>query len=256
MPKVIACYKWVVDEADIKINADQSIDVSKAKWKISDYDKNAIEAAMRAAQATGGTAATLTFGAANAKPSLKDALSRGPEEVYWVNSDLASGADGHVTAQALAAAIGKIGDVALAICAEGASDTYARQTAPRLGAVLDWPTVTSVSKLSVDGGTLTAERKLDDCMETVRVKLPAVVAVLPEINEAPLPGLKAVLAAAKKPVTEFTAVALGITALAAKNKVTDVKAYVMARKNIVFTEGDAAQKVKELAASLRKEGVL
>jgi electron transfer flavoprotein beta subunit len=256
MPKVIACYKWVVDEADIKINADQSIDISKAKWKISDYDKNAIEAAIRAAQAMNGTAAALTFGAAHAKPSLKDALSRGPEEAYWINSDLANGADGHVTAQALAAAVGKIGDVSLVICAEGASDTYARQTAPRLGAILDWPTVTSVSKITVDGDAVLAERKLDDCLETVRVKLPTVLAVLPEINAAPLPGLKAVLAAAKKPVTEFTAEALGITALTAKNKVKTVKAYVMERKNIIFAEGDAAQKVKDLAASLKKEGVL
>lgn len=256
MPKVIACYKWVVDEADLRINANWSIDVSKAKWKISEYDKNAIEAAMRAARALDGTAATLTFGAAQAKPSIKDALSRGPEEAYWVNSNLADEADGYVTAEVLAAAIAKIGDVALVICAEGASDTYARQTAPRLGAILDWPTLTSVSKMTIDTGTLIAERKLEDCVETLQVKLPAVVAVLPEINEAPLPGLKAVLAAAKKPMNEFSAEALGITELVAKSKFENIKGYVMERKNITFSEGNAAQKVKELTAVLKKEGVL
>jgi electron transfer flavoprotein beta subunit len=256
MSKVIACYKWVVDEADIKINADQSVDVSKAKWKISDYDKNAIETAMRAAQSMGGKAATLTFGGAQAKLSLKDALSRGPEEAYWINSTLASSADGSVTAKALAAAVAKIDDVSLVICAEGASDTYARQTAPRLGVNLGWPVITSVAKLTIEGNTLTAQRKLDDCLETVKVELPAVIAVLPEINEAPLPGLKAVLAAAKKPVTEFSADALGIADLKTKNQVKAVKAYVMERKNIVLGKGEAPEKVKELVAYLKKEGVL
>ena len=57
MAKIIACYKWVTDEADIRINSEGSIDFSKAKGKISDYDKNAIEAAMQAAQSIGSIAA-------------------------------------------------------------------------------------------------------------------------------------------------------------------------------------------------------
>jgi electron transfer flavoprotein beta subunit len=44
MAKVIACYKWVADETDIKVNTDSTIDISKAKYKISDYDRNVIEA--------------------------------------------------------------------------------------------------------------------------------------------------------------------------------------------------------------------
>ncbi len=87
----------------------------------------------------------------------------------------------------------------LVICAEGSSDVYARQTAPRLGAALDWPVITSVSHMTIAGNTLTAKRTLDDCVETVQVALPAVVAVLPEMNEAPLPSLKAVIGAAKNP---------------------------------------------------------
>lgn len=94
MSKIIACYKWVADEADIKINADLSVDIKKAKGKISDYDKNAIEAAVQTASALGGQAVTLTFGTATAKQSLKDALSRGPEEGYWINAEAAGEADG------------------------------------------------------------------------------------------------------------------------------------------------------------------
>lgn len=82
MTKIIACYKWVADEADLRINPDMSVDLSKAKGKISDYDKNAIEAAVQATKGTGDTAVTLTFGSGKAKQSLKDALSRGPAEGF------------------------------------------------------------------------------------------------------------------------------------------------------------------------------
>lgn len=255
MSNIVACYKWVADEADIKINPDLTVDIKRVKGKISDYDKNAIEAAVQAAGELGGKTVSLTFGNAKSKPSLKDVLSRGPEEGYWINAEEADTADGSVTAKALAAALNKIGDFSLVICAEGASDTYARQTAPRIGAILDIPVVTSVSRMEIEGNTLTAVRKLDDCLETVKLEMPAVIAVLPEINTPTIPGLKAVMAAGKKPVTEFKAADLGID-FTPRTKVTDVKGYAMNRKNIILSEGEAADKVKELAAALRKECVL
>ncbi|HCF49069.1 MAG TPA: electron transfer flavoprotein subunit beta [Syntrophomonas sp.] len=255
MSQVIACYKWVVDEADIRINTDLTVDLSKAKGKISDYDKNAIEAAVQAAASLNGKAIGLTFGTAEAKPSLKDALSRGLDEAWYINDQQAGQADGAGTARALAAAIKRMPDVSLIICAEGASDTYARQTAPRIGALLDLPVVTSAGKIEISGNTLTAVRILDDCLQTVKVELPAVIAVLPEINPAPIPGLKAVLAAGKKPVTELKTQDLGID-LAPKTSVTEFKGYIMNRKNIIFNEGQTADKVNALATALRKEGVL
>ena len=251
--KVVVCYKWVLDEAYIMLNADTSLDISRAEWKISDYDRNAIEAGIRAAKTLEGIAVGLTFGTAEAKSSLKTALSRGLEESYWVNAEEASDADGAVTANALAGAISKIEDVKLVVCAEGASDTFARQTAPRIGALLDIPVVTSVCELSIDGNTLTATRKLKDSLETLEVEFPCVVAVLPEINEAPIPGLKAVLAAGKKPVTEYAPEDIE-TDLVPKTQVESVSGYVMSRKNIIIKEGSATEKVTELMGHLRKEG--
>jgi electron transfer flavoprotein beta subunit len=255
MLKIVACYKWVADEADIKIKSDLTVDTAKAKGKISDYDKNAIEAAVQSAKQLDGKCAGLTFGTSKAKESLKDALSRGLEEAYWINANEAESADGNVTAKALAAALTKIGDVNLVICAEGASDTYARQTAPRVGAILDWPVITSVVDLKIDGNTLTAVRRLEKCSETVRAEMPAVVSVLPEINTPTVPGLKALMAAGKKPVTEFKSSDLGID-FTPKSSASSIKGFVMDRKNIIFSEGDAAEKAKELASALRKEGVL
>ncbi len=255
MSNIVACYKWVADEADLKIAADLSVDVSKAKGKISDYDRNAIEAAMQVAKQTGDVPVTLTFGTAKAKQSLKDALSRGPKEGYWINADEADQADGAVTAIALATAIKKIGDVRLVICAEGASDTYARQTAPRIAAELDWPLVSSVSEVAIEGNTITATRKLDDCLETVQVEMPAVIAVLPEANQPTIPGLKAVMEAGKKPMHEIKGADLGIE-FKPQTQIRAIKGFVMNRKNIILKDGATADQVKELAVALRKEGVL
>lgn len=256
MIKIAACYKWVIDEADIKVAANGGVDFSIAKNKISEYDKNAIEAAVQFAKSAGGTSLGITFGGEQSKPSIKDSLSRGLDEVCWIKSEKAKEADGYLTAKAIAAAVNKIGDIKLIICAEGSSDNYARQTAPRIGAVLDIPVITSVYEAELNGDLLKAKRKLGDCIETVSVKLPAVISVLPDINDAPLPGLKAVLAAAKKPVKEFTEDELGIAELKPKSKVTNIKPYIMVRKKVMIKDGTPAEKAKQLIESLKKEGVL
>ena len=71
MQKLLVCYKWVLDEQDIKIAGDLSLDTSRAKYKISDYDKNAIEEGVLLAEQHGVNVEALTFGSAAAKQSLK-----------------------------------------------------------------------------------------------------------------------------------------------------------------------------------------
>ncbi|NLO21367.1 MAG: electron transfer flavoprotein beta subunit/FixA family protein [Syntrophomonadaceae bacterium] len=258
MSRIIACYKWVADEADLKINPDMSVDLSKAKGKISDYDKNAIEAAVQMAKITGDEAVTLTYGSKKAKLSLKDALSRGPSEGFWVNSEKAEQADGAASSKALAAAIDKIGDYKLIICAEGASDTFARQVGPSVAARLGIPCVSSAIKLELCENELKISRKLEDGIEIVAAQLPAVVCILPEINRPPIPGLKSVLDAGKKTTREYKIEELGLleSDLSARTETIDFKAYVMNRKNIVLDGETAADKVKALVGSLKKEGII
>lgn len=259
MAKTIVCYKWVRMEEDIRISQpDLNVDLSKAKGKISDYDRNAIETARQVSEAANSEAVGLTFGSGDIKTSLKDALSRGLAQAYWVNDVVAESADGLVTANVLAAAIKQIGDYNLIICSEGAADTYAHQVGPRLGALLDLPVISYVKEMRIEGDRLIAIRKLDSCTEKVETSLPAVVTVLPEIYAAPIPGLKSVLDAGKKPNTELKLSNLGLSPaeLTRPSQVKSFKGYVMARKNIVFSEGDLKAKVDTLVSALKKEGVL
>lgn len=259
MTKIVVCYKWVADEADIRVNADRSIDISRCKYKISDFDRNAIEAAMRIA-GEGNEVVTLSYGTAAVVKSAKDALSRGPAAAFWIDDPAAAAADGRVTAHALAAGIRKIGAaglVSLVVCAEGASDTYAHEVGPRIAVLLGLPVVSNVVAAQIEGNTLTARRQLADCIEMVKVELPAVITVFPTFCEAPIPGLKMVLAASKKPVTAFAVNDLGLAAeqLQPKAKVRKLEGYVTARKNIVF-KGELADQVKQLADCLAEEGLL
>ena len=255
MSNVIVCYKWVLDEAEIKVNGDLSVDFSKSKAKLNDYDRNGIEAGVQAAKALGGKAYGMTFVGAGGKASIKPALARGLDEGIWVNCEEAAEADGAVTAKALAKAIAKTEDVGLVVCSEGSSDVYARQTPSKIGAYLDWPVLTSVQKMEVNGNELVAVRRLEDSLQTVKVTLPAVVSVLPEIAKSPIPNLKAIMAAGKKPVKQFAAADLEMD-FAPKSEKLETKGYVMNRKKIILKDGDAAEKVQALAAALRKEGVV
>jgi len=259
MSNIIVCYKWVADEADIRFNSvDASLDTGRASYKISDYDRNAVEAGVQVKQAAGDELVALTFGTNNAKKSIKDVLSRGAGKACWVNDELAAEADGFVTAEVIAAAIRKIGDYKLIICAEGASDTFARQVGPRIGAILDIPVISSVSELQVDGNHITAKRKLEDVVESITLEGPALVCVLPEINNPPVPSLKAALEASKKPVVEYKLddLSIDIDDLRPRTVIKGLKAYTMERKNVLFNAGKSTDKVKRLVESLRKEGIV
>jgi electron transfer flavoprotein beta subunit len=258
MPKILVCYKWVLDEQDIRINPnDLSLDSSRAKGKISDFDRNAIEEATLLVEKHGGTVEALTFGSPVVKQSLKDTLSRGPGKIYWVGNVLAEKADACVTATVLAAAIRKIGSFDLVICGEGSSDCYNQQIPPRLAALLDVPAVTYVQQLTYDGSSFKATRKLTDCTEVATFQGPAVISVLGEINKPRIPSLKQVLGAAKKPSVELKLADLGLTPQELTPKVTSksVKGFVMDRKHVMFKESSAADNVSKLVASLSKEGL-
>ena len=76
----VACYKVVPDAQDIAVRGDGSLDLSRAEWVLGEYDLVAIEAAVKVAEATGGTAYLLSAGADKLTDTklVKAALRRWP----------------------------------------------------------------------------------------------------------------------------------------------------------------------------------
>ena len=260
MKKVVVCYKWLLDDADIRVNdKSRQLDFEKAKYKLNEYDRNCIEAGAQVKTATGCDLIGVTCGTST-EASTKDALSRGPDSVSYLNSAALADADSRATAKVLAAMIKSLGDVDMVICSEGSSDEYAQQTSSRLAAVLGCPSVSFVNGIEVAGDTVKLSRKLDDGIEHVEVTGPVVISVVPDVNDPPIPSVKQILGAKKKPANEVKLDAIGLSEadLAPQLSTVSVLAPVVERKNIrlnpdgVSLADAAADLVKRLSA----DGVL
>lgn len=258
MQNIIICYKWVLNEQDIRIDPSSLVlDTSRAKKRISEYDKNAIEIATQLLEIHGGNSTAISYGGADLKQSLKDALARGPQNAIWVNDPDADKADACVTANALAAAVKKAGEYTMIICADSSADISNQQVPLRIAVILGIPAITCVVKLEIAGGKVIATRRVGESTETISVEGPAVYTVLPEIAQPRFPSVKQVLGAGKKPQTEFKISDLGLEAdkLVPRSRIRDTKGYVMTRKNIVYKDGSPAELAAQLVADLAKEGL-
>jgi electron transfer flavoprotein beta subunit len=243
--RIVACIKAAPDDADITVGPDRSLDFSRAQWKVGSYDLNAIEAARRLADAVGGEVIGLTVGGdelANTK-LRKDALSRGLDSLVIVPGS--PDADSFQTASALASALGELG-CDLVVLGAGSSDRYAQQVGNQLGALLGVPTLNYVNGITANGERLRVERLLEDAEQVVEVSLPAVVSVTSGINVPRIAGMKDILAAGKKPVTEASA-----AMPAASTRVVSLLAPEQVDRRRTVVEGDPAETAAQLATFLK-----
>lgn len=253
MPNILCCFKWVVDEAYIKPSSSGKIDLEWAEYKLSDYDRNAIEEAVRMQEIYGGSVTAVTVASSDATKGIKDALSRGPEKAYFINDDLFENLEPSQTSAILAQVIADKIDYDLIICGEGSSDMYSQQVGPRLAEKLGIPCIAFVNRLSIEDKQIIAQRKTDDGLEIISVPMPALVTVLPDINSPRVPGLKDTLAASKKPVIEIELEDLGSEF---ERLMIDegLRAASMERKCTHF--GAGSEDIKGFVDAIRKTGVI
>jgi len=255
MLKIVTCFKWVIDEAYIRMNADGGLNLSLASYKISDYDRNAIEEAVLLQERFGASVTAVTVASPTAKSCLKDVLSRGADRALFVNDPSFTDLEPAQTSSLLARAIKVAAEFDLILCGEGSSDLYAQYVGPALAENLGIPCVTYVNKLDYHEGegTIVAERKLEREIEVVSCALPALITVLPDINAPRIPTLKQVLGAAKKPVESIGLEAVGPLPEALLETV-GVLAATMERKRLRF--GPGKDDIGSVVRVLRREGVI
>jgi len=255
MPKVIACCKWVVDEAYIRKGAAGALDFSAVDYKLSEYDRNALEEAVRCRDEGGGKVTALTAGAPEAAKGVKDALSRGADNAVFAGDPAFAALDSSQTAAVLGEMIRSRIPYDLIICGEGSGDQYAQQVGPSLAERLGIPCVSYVVKLSLtpDGAGIVADRRVEEGIEVVAVPFPVLVTVLPEINTPRIPGVKDTLMAGKKPVV--TVKKDELPALGeAKLKTLDLTAARMERNCELF--GTTAEDIARFVAALQQKGAI
>jgi electron transfer flavoprotein beta subunit len=258
--RIIVCLKQAVDVSQLKVDpATRQLLIASAPKKISDFDKNALEEAIRIKEKLGDVEIfTLTVTSEDAKAVLREALAIGADKAYVVNDSSFKDVDTLGTAHILVEAIKKIGEFNLVLCGETSLDSFSGLVGSRLAELLNLPQISSVRKLSVEGDTVTAERALEDSIETVKAKVPALISVTREINQPRIPSLMMIMKASKKEIITWTATDLGIQKekLASKIEVIEVLAPKTERKKIKITGENPQEIADKLAKALIQEGVV
>ncbi len=257
MTKIAVLVKMAPDVSQLKIDpATQAPRMEGLPWKVSDFDKNAIEAAVKlkekgqATQVTKITAYTFN-GGPNALNLIKEPLAMGCDEAVVITGP---DTDGRGIAMALAAAIQKDG-ADLVFAGEVSIDRGAGEVGPRVAVLLGMPSLVNTQDVhGIENGALKATRDGEPA-ETVSVPLPCAATFNDEANKPRLPALMQILSAGKKPIRQLKTSDLGIADadLVRRMAMTANKAPKQERKNIVLSGADA---VEQLVAHLKKEGVV
>lgn len=251
---IAVCVKQAVDESELRPDQSGSLDASSSPTKMSTFDKNAVEEAVRLKAAKGGTVTIVTLGTPDSKKTMKEALAIGADRGVLVTTKSEAN-DTLTTSQYLAKVLQKTGPFDLIICSEGSSDIYTGQVPPMVAEWMNLPFVGYVRKLDVTETKISCERSLEDRVDVVESPLPAVVSVVSEINEPRYPTLLQIMQAGKKPVEEIGPEQLGEEEPVASVKASVAKAQSMNRKRILF-EGPAPETARKLLDALAAEGVL
>ena len=252
--KIAVCVKHAVDEAELKVDQSGSPVLAGSASKVSTFDKNAVEEALKLKSSQGGEVVVFTVGPADARKSMKEALAMGADRGVLVVAE-ATISDTLHTASLLAGALSKAGPFDAIFCSEGSSDTYSGQVPPMLAELMALPYAGYVRKLVVSQGKAVAERSLEESVEAVEMPVPFIASVVSEINEPRYPTLIQIMQASKKPVEELPAALLPQAQRASSTAVVSMVAHVSNRKKLMIggTPEDAAAKLLE---ALDKEGVL
>jgi electron transfer flavoprotein beta subunit len=252
--KIVVCVKAVPEEQDIVIKADKTLSFDNAELKVGQYDLNAVEAGVQLEEELGNSETIIvSAGTSNLQNSKlqKAMLSRGASQMYGLLDDSLESADSYTTANILAAAIKKIGNIDLVLCGEGSGDIYSQQVGPILGQLLGYVTLNAVSRITPRDGKLLIERSLEKEVEVLEISLPAVISVTSDINSVRIPGLKEILAAGKKPTTMWGASDLEIISTSSIEIISTLAPPQADRKKIIF-EGDSEENITALFDQLRK----
>ena len=208
--KVLVPVKRVIDyNVKVRVKADQTgVDLANVKMSMNPFDEIAVEEAVRLKEKGKVTEViVVSIGPAQAAETIRTALAMGADRGILVK------ADGPVEPLAVAKILKAI--VAeeapqLVITGKQAIDSDANQTGQMLAALLGWGQGTFAHKLELTDAGASIQREIDGGLQTVTVKLPAVMTTDLRLNEPRYASLPNIMKAKKKPIAEKTPADYGV----------------------------------------------
>ncbi len=188
--KIIVLIKQVPDTDKVKIDPESGTMIREGfEAVMNTFDLHALELALRIKETVGGSVRVISMGPPNTKDILREALALGADSATLVSDRIFAGADTLATSLVLKKVIEKY-EFDLILAGEKATDGETGQVGPEVGAMMDLPVVTYVSKLlDVREDKLIVERSVEDGTEEWEVDLPALLTVSRSVSEPRFPTL-------------------------------------------------------------------
>ena len=208
--KILVAVKRVVDyNVKVRAKADGTgVETANVKMSMNPFDEIAVEEAVRLQEA--GKAqeiVAISLGVAACQDTIRTALAMGADRGILVETD--AELQPLAVAKLLKAVVEKE-KPELVILGKQAIDDDANQTGQMLAALLDWPQGTFASKVELGDGTVNVTREIDGGLETVALKLPALVTTDLRLNEPRFVKLPNIMKAKKKPLEVLKPADLGV----------------------------------------------
>jgi len=200
--KVLVAVKRVVDfNVKIRVKSDGSgVELANVKMSMNPFDEIAVEEAVRLKEkGQVQEIVAVSVGAAKSQETIRTALSMGADRGILVETPDGQAIEPLSVAKILKGVI-DAEKPAFIILGKQAIDDDCNQTGQMLAALLGWPQATFASKLVIDGEAALVTREVDGGLETLKVKLPAVVTTDLRLNEPRYPSLPNIMKAKKKPL--------------------------------------------------------
>jgi electron transfer flavoprotein beta subunit len=244
--KILVPVKRVVDyNVRVRVKADGSgVELANVKMSMNPFDEIAVEEALRLREAGKATeVVAISIGPAQAQETVRTALAMGADRGIVV--EVAEAVEPLTVAKILKAVVAEE-QPGLVILGKQAIDDDCGQTGQMLAALLGWAQGTFASKVEIGEGVVNVTREVDGGLQTVALKLPAIVTTDLRLNEPRYASLPNIMKAKKKPI--------------AMRKIADLGIDPTPRLRVLKTVEPAGRKagvkvgsVAELVAKLRDE---
>ena len=251
--KVLVPVKRVIDyNVKARVKADGSgVDLANVKMSMNPFDEIAVEEAIRLKEkGAASEIVVVSIGVKHAAETLRTALAMGADRAILV----VAADDVHQDIEPLAVAkiLAKVVEEeqpGLVIAGKQAIDNDMNATGQMLSALLGWGQATFASEVAIEGDAAKVTREVDGGLQTILVKLPAVVTADLRLNEPRYASLPNIMKAKKKPLEEKTAADYGVD-------VAPRLTVVSVREPEGRKAGIKVGSVDELVAKLKEAGVV
>lgn len=208
--KVLVPVKRVVDyNVKVRVKSDNTdVDIANVKMSMNPFDEIAVEEATRLKEKGVATEiVAVSCGVSQCQEQIRSAMAIGADRGVLVETNT------QLQPLAVAKLLKAVADKEapqLIILGKQAIDDDANQTGQMLAALLGWPQATFASEVVVEGDRVKVTREIDGGLETLSLKLPAIITTDLRLNEPRYATLPKIMQAKKKPLETLTPEALGV----------------------------------------------